>query len=80
MNIIIHEVKDGLPNMDKLVGRVAFLFDGCIVSGWPLDKEEDGVVLWEADSDVGHGRAFYGVTHWFEFPVPLFQVGTLDGG
>jgi hypothetical protein len=74
MKIIIHEIAtDGLPNMDKLVGRVAFLFDGCIVSGWPIDENADPV-LWEADSDVGHGRAFYEVTHWVEFPEPLSSI------
>lgn len=68
----LHEIAtDGLPDMDSLTGRVAFLFDGCIVSGWPLDEREDGVTLWEADSDVGRLTKFYGVTHWIEFPLPL---------
>lgn len=66
----VHAIaEDGLPDMDRLTGRVAFLFDGCIVSGWPL---RDGT--WEADSDVGHGRPFGGVTHWVEFPAPIWQV------
>jgi hypothetical protein len=75
MEIIIHEIaKDGLPDMERLTGRVAFIFDGCIVSGWPIDENADPV-LWEADSDVGHGRAFYDVTHWIEFPEPLYRIG-----
>ena len=44
--------KDGLPNMTKLTGRVAFIFDGCIVSGWPLYGVEGHIESeWEADSD-----------------------------
>lgn len=40
MKITIHEIeKDGLPSMDKMIGRVAFVFDGCIISGWPLPVE-----------------------------------------
>lgn len=39
--IKIHEIAvDGLPNMQELVGRVAFIHDGCIVSGWPLVPNE----------------------------------------
>jgi hypothetical protein len=76
--IKVHEIAvDGLPQRDQdgsltecLVGRVAFLFDGNIVNGWPLDR--DG--LWEANSDVGHGRPFVGVTHWVEFPLPLWEM------
>ncbi|WNN95134.1 hypothetical protein SEA_MAGRITTE_183 [Microbacterium phage Magritte] len=80
----VHEIAtDGLPNMKELTGRVALIFDGCIVSGWPLDptehadiyerhvwRAEDGV-LWEANSDVGNHRVFGSVTHWVEFPFPL---------
>jgi len=74
MQIIIHEIaKDGLPDMEKLTLRVAFIFDGCIVSGWPIDGNADPV-LWEADSDVGHGGQFAGVTHWVEFPIGLHLI------
>jgi hypothetical protein len=74
LTVRIHAIaEDGLPDMDRLVGRVAFLFDGCIVSGWPLNGE-----LWEADSDVGHGRPFGGVTHWIEFPEALHAIGKGD--
>ncbi len=67
---ILHEIAvDGLPDMEKLVGRVAFIFDGEIVSGWP---SSDG--LWEANSDVGCCPHFDGVTHWVEFPRPLEQI------
>ena len=70
---------DGLPDMDNLTGRVAFIFDGCIVSGWPLgpaeaDGDEDEGVSWEADSDVGYLWPFYSVTHWIEFPRPLHEI------
>lgn len=68
--IKVHEIKtDGLPDMDKLVGRVAFVFDGCIVSGWPLRKGD-----WEANSDVGKSVKFRGVTHWVEFPVHVWNL------
>lgn len=101
LSIIIHEIaEDGLPDMDRLVGRVAFIFDGCIVSGWPLPRErfpelytrehllqrrggahltDDEYLsqvgtLWEANSDVGRHGQFSGVTHWVEFPVPIFHL------
>ncbi len=68
MTIKVHEIAtDGLPDMEALAGRVAFIFDGCIVSGWPLDGAGPAV-LWEANSDVGSTRPFAGVTHWVEFP------------
>ena len=88
VEITVHEIAtDGLPDMEGLTGCVAFIFDGCIVSGWPLDPDDhphlyavhdwnakkDGV-LWEANSDVGHTRPFGGVTHWVEFPEPLWKV------
>lgn len=105
MTIKIHEVAtDGLPDMENLTGRVAFVFDGCVVSGWPLHPAQCSEVyerakqpgshrggagrseadklesietfgLWEADSDVGHGTPFCDVTHWIEFPVPVWELG-----
>lgn len=88
MEIRLHKIEDdGLPEMDTLVGRVAFIFDGCIVSGPPLDPvehadiynrygwsdTEDGI-LWEANSDVGHTRPFGNVAYWVEFPEPLWSL------
>lgn len=86
----VHAIaEDGLPDMDNkdLTGRVAFIFDGCIVSGWPLVPRqefadiyqragvyEDDPDLWEGNSDVAHNRPFYGVTHWVEFPEPLWSI------
>lgn len=71
----VHEIAvDGLPDMDNLTGRVAFIFDGCIVSGWPLDEEDGGEVPWEADSDVGRHGKFFGVTHWVEFSSPVWGM------
>ncbi len=72
--VVVHEIAtDGLPDMDALTGRVAFIFDGCIVSGWPLNLREDEA-LWEANSDVGDpAREFRGVTHWVEFPEPVWN-------
>lgn len=70
MEIKVHAIaEDGLPDMEKMTGRVAFLFDGCIVSGWPLDHEQ-----WEADSTVGRHGVFRGVTHWIEFPVAVWDI------
>lgn len=76
MEIVVHEVAvDGLPNMDELTGRVAFIFDGCIVSGWPLDDaEEPHPGYWEGNSDVARNVKFAGVTHWVEFPVSLWEI------
>lgn len=82
--IIIHEIAtDGLPDMSKLIGRVAFIFDGCVASGWPLLSTEHpelysgrntSEVLWEADSDIGHGKPFAGITHWIEFRDPVWEL------
>ncbi len=66
--------------MDALVGRVAFIFDGNVVSGWPLVGEfapPEATAygqLWEADSDVGHTRPFANVTHWIEFPRAIWEI------
>lgn len=70
LEVIVHEVAiDGLPDMDSLTGRVAFIFDGCIVSGWPLNKRQ-----WEGNTDVAFLSRFEGVTHWVEFPVPVWEL------
>jgi len=82
IEVVLHEVAvDGLPDMDdrNMVGRVAFIFDGCVVSGHPLRDDGDEGVLWEADDDVGRGGLFAGVTHWLEFPAPVWGLGK-DGG
>lgn len=75
ITIKVHEIAtDGLPDMDKLVGRVALLFDGNVVNGWPLaDLDDEGRPLWEG-GDVSNGKSFYGVTHWIEFPDPLWEI------
>ena len=65
---------DGYPNW-SVRGRVAFIFDGCVVSGWPLyELDEDGFRTWEADSDVGRTGAFAGVRKWLVFPEPIHQI------
>jgi hypothetical protein len=74
LSIQIHEIAvDGLPDMDKLTGRVAFLWNGAIVSGWPLDSiGKPG--LWETCEDALGMRPFADVTHWVEFPVPVWDL------
>jgi hypothetical protein len=75
ITVRVHEIAiDGLPDMDALTGRVAFVFDGCIVSGWPLGQPGWHEGRWEADSDVGHGRPFSDVTHWLELPAPAYEL------
>ncbi len=79
ITVRVHEIAaDGLPDEDNVTGSVAFIFDGCIVSGWPLGTGEDAdgpyTGYWEADSDVGRHVKFANVTHWIEFPEPLHQV------
>lgn len=84
ITVRLHEISvDGPPNLPSdtqggdpsLIGRVAFLFDGEIVGGWPLSEMDgNGYPLWEADSDVGKGGKFGGVTHWVEFPQPLWEL------
>lgn len=72
----VYTIKEnGLPDMDNLTGRVAFIFDGCIVSGWPLfgigNHTEDE---WEADSDVGRLGVFAGVEKYVVFDVPVWNL------
>lgn len=75
--IKIHEIAvDGLPNMDEelMIGRVAFIWNGAIVSGWPLTSvgRPD---LWESSEDAMGMRPFSGVTHWVEFACPVWNLG-----
>lgn len=86
MEVIVHDVAtEGIPEMtgfdDALVGRVAFIFDGCIVSGWPMVEEDGGIPtddndnpLWEGNHDVARHTLFANVTHWVEFPVPVWEI------
>lgn len=79
LTVKVHEIAtDGLPDMDALTGRVAFIFDGCLVSGWPLPGASAArgleETLWEGNRDVSHERLFSGVTHWVEFPEPVWQI------
>ena len=91
IKIKVHEIAvDGLPdrdNDDTLTGRVAFIADGCIISGWYIPRghyvhvdallDEVGPEIqgaWEANDNVGHGRLHVGITHWVEFPMPLWEV------
>lgn len=75
LTVRVHSVaEDGLPDMDALTGRVAFIFDGSVVSGWPLSDGRYNPPRWEADSDVGRVTQFEGVTHWVEFPEPLHRI------
>lgn len=74
ISVIVHDIEaDGLPDMDELTGQVAFIFDGCVVSGWPLIRGPQET-RWEANDDVGRGLPFEGVTHWLEFPVPVWEL------
>jgi hypothetical protein len=78
LTVKVHEIAaDGLPSCDTM--DIAFIFDGCIVSGWPLysgeDRDEEPFSgYWEANHDVGHNNEFSGVTHWIEFPEPLIDI------
>lgn len=82
ITITVHSIaEDGYPDTTspKMNGRVAFIFDGCIVSGWPLrmDNDNDASPLtgyWEANDDVGKNGEFTNVTHWVEFPEPLWDI------
>lgn len=75
---------DGYPPA-HLAGRIAFLYKDCIVSGFPLRRDRfpdlypAGYVaetLWQADSKLGRGLVYRGVTHWAELPAtPLCPPG-----
>lgn len=66
---------DGLPDMQALAGRVAFLWDGHIMTGYPLlDKDPHGHT-WEGDSDFARPNGFAEITHYVIFPAPLAELG-----
>jgi hypothetical protein len=78
--ITIHPIaEDGYPDMNELVGRVAFIWDGNIVDGWPLhvdpqDHDSPFTGMWEAaDDKLSSVQCFVGVTHWVEFPEPIWN-------
>ena len=76
VRIKVHEIAtSGLPDMnDKaLVGRVAFIWNGAIVSGWPLTSVGK-TELWEAAEDAMGAKPYSGVTHWVEFPEPVWAL------
>jgi hypothetical protein len=76
ITIKIHEVAvDGLPDMKELVGRVAFIWDGAVVSGWPIDTTigYEDYQQWSPSEDR-FGGPYIGVTHWVEFPVPVWDL------
>lgn len=80
----------GLPTDDsgdlkpELTGRVAFIFDGCVVSGWPLYNihlryPENNYAIytvndWEADTDVGKSGVFTGVEKYVIFEKPIWEL------
>lgn len=70
IEVVVHSIaEDGLPDIDNTPGEIAFIFDGCIVSGWPLQEtDHNGNRYWEADPDVGRVTMFGGVTHWLQLP------------
>ena len=73
--IIVHTIsEDGLPPKDlekaDLVGRVAFIFDGSIYSGWPINDDGEEIV-WE---DGETAQKFRGVEKWIELPVPGWEL------
>lgn len=71
ISVKVHEIsKDGLPPEDYQPGTIAFLWDGQVVSGWPC---RDGLRFWEAN-DIGRPGRFDCVTHWVEFPCPIWDL------
>lgn len=77
--IIVHDVAtDGLPPEDfektGLIGRVAFIFDGDIYSGWPVgldDPSDPDSMIWE-ESEFGH--KMMNVKKWIELPAPVWDL------
>lgn len=76
LTVKVHAIaEDGLPDMKNLIGRVAFIWDGYVVSGWPISAEfASKPGLWEP-ADDRFGGPVQGVTHWVEFPEPTWRLG-----
>lgn len=75
LKVILHSIaEDGLPDMTQLTGMVAFIWDGCVVSGWPIEAESGQYIdCWEPSEDR-FGGPVRGVTHWLEFPKPFWRL------
>lgn len=75
ITVKLHSIEtDGLPDMDNLCGRVAFIWDGNLISGWPLEDEgEYPGEVWEP-SDDAMGKQYWGVEYWIELPAPLWNL------
>ena len=68
--------KDGLPNdilsKEAQTGRIGFLWDGNIYSGWPLyPNHSSDKSVWE-DSEFAHKLS--GVEDWVLFPRPFWDL------
>lgn len=77
INVELHEIAiDGLPEYHNPadIGRIAFLHDGSIYSGWPLAPDDNGDIYWELSSGFGGSQRFYGVTHWLHFPDRVWNL------
>lgn len=74
INVEVYDVtKDGYPG-DGEKGHVFFFFNGCLISGWPINPPPKGRpcspegILWEANSDVGRTEVFHAVRYWLLLP------------
>ena len=74
ITVILHEIAtDGLPDGDMPGSKMAAIFDGNVITAWPLDDPDKS---WEGDTDVAHGRPMLGVTHWLEFQQPVYELAS----
>lgn len=80
ITVVVHAIaQDGVPDMtDDQVGRIAFIWDGAVISGWPLNGEHvtggpRPLDHWEPSEDR-FGGAVTGVTHWLEFPAACWDI------
>lgn len=74
---------DGLPDMDKLTNRVAFIWNGAIFSGWPLNDlhlkypENNHPIYsqydWECSEDRV-GGVFRGIKKYIIFDKPISKL------
>lgn len=79
LGVRVHSIaEDGLPARDETIGRVAFIWNGAVVSGWPIPENaatgEGYSGRWEPSEDR-FGGPVSGVTHWIEFPEPTWRIG-----